>query len=70
MKKLMILMLVFLVSLVMAAPAMAHVHLGNPSDECSGGKAPLGTNNPAGNDPQGTPQAFGSPAPAKCQNNR
>lgn len=70
MQRIIILMIAVLIALVTAMPAAARVHLFNPSDECSGGKAPLGINNPAGNDPKGTPQAGDSPATTKCLRNR
>lgn len=58
------------VTLLATTAAAAHVHVFNPSDECSGGKNPLGLLNPAGKDNEGTPQAVDSPAPSKCQMSR
>ncbi len=54
----------------MAAPSFAHVHLFNPSDECSGGQNPQGALNPAGFDVPATPSGNNAQAFSNCANNR
>ncbi len=68
--KLAILAVVLIIAALLAAPAAAHVHLFNPSDECSGGQNPQGSLNPAGKDVPATPSGNNSQAFANCAGNR
>lgn len=61
-KKLTILAAVLMLAAFLAAPAAAHVHLFNPSDERSGGQNPQGALNPAGKDVPATPSGNNSQA--------
>jgi hypothetical protein len=71
MKKWMAILVIIAVAFaVMAVPAFAHVHLFNPSDECSGAKNPQGAQNPAGKDVPSMPQGNNSQAFYHCSNNR
>ncbi len=55
-KTIAILVIIAVAFAVMAAPAFAHVHFFNPSDERSGGQNPDGALNPAGKDVPAMPQ--------------
>lgn len=64
-----VMVIVALAFAAMAAPAFAHVHLFNPSDECSGGQNPQGALNPAGHDVPAVPNGNNAQAFYHCTNN-